>query len=81
MCECANTDCLEQIRMTTREYAILRETPTYFAVAQSDQHVVPECERIVGKTDRYWIVEKLGAAAKIVAEDRATSEIAHGQAS
>ena len=76
LCECANGDCLERISMTTGEYRTLRETPTHFAVAPGDQHVIPNIERIVDKTDRYWIVEKLGAAAEIVQQLDADRELA-----
>jgi hypothetical protein len=62
-CECARTDCLERVEMTTPEYQALRQHPARFVVAASDEHVLPEVEQVIERTDRYWIVEKLRAAA------------------
>jgi hypothetical protein len=67
-CECASVDCLEQIPMTLGEYEALREFPTRFAVAPSEAHVIPEVERVVETTDRYWAVEKIGKAGEVAAE-------------
>jgi hypothetical protein len=67
-CECASTQCLEQIPMTLGEYGALRTDPTHFAVVPGDVHVLPEVERIVEKNDRYWVVEKIGTAGAIAAE-------------
>jgi hypothetical protein len=55
--------------MTPEEYEELRANPTHFAVAPDDVHVFPEAERIIEKRERYWVVEKIGEAAK-VAEDQ-----------
>ena len=67
-CECALTDCLEQIPMTLGEYEALREHPARFAVLPSEDHVFPEVERVVEKTARYWVVEKVGTAGEVAAE-------------
>jgi hypothetical protein len=68
ICECANTECLERIDMTLDEYESLRANSTWFAVASSERHVAPDIERIVEKTDRYWVVEKLGTAGTVATE-------------
>ena len=54
-------------------------TPTYFAVAPNDLHVVPEVEQIVGKPDRYWIVEKVGTAGRIAVNDASGGGIGTGE--
>ena len=68
ICECAHTDCLERIDMTLGEYETLRKAPNRFAVMPNERHVVPEVERVVEKTERYWVVEKVGAAANVATE-------------
>jgi hypothetical protein len=40
-----------------------------FVVMPSEQRVIPEIERVVKQTDRYWVVEKLGTAAAVAAAD------------
>lgn len=67
-CECADTLCLETIDMTLREYEDLRADPTRFAVLPNEAHVVPGVEQVVQTTDRYWVVEKIGAAGEAAAE-------------
>ena len=64
VCECTQLDCTETVRMTPSEYQDVRADPTHFVVAPADAHVVAEVERVIGRNDRYWIVEKLGAAAE-----------------
>ena len=63
-CECARVDCIERIDMTLGEYEEIRADATRFAVAPSEIHVFGDVERVVSRTDRYWIVEKIGAAAE-----------------
>jgi hypothetical protein len=67
-CECANVDCMEQLPMTLGEYEELRKVPTRFAVLPSEEHLVAEVEAVVEKTDRYWVVEKVGKAGELAAE-------------
>ena len=54
--------------MTPGEYEQLRTKPTHFAVVADDQHVFAEVERVVERTERYWVVEKVGHAANITVE-------------
>jgi hypothetical protein len=60
VCECANADCVEQIRLTADEYAAIRLIPTHFFVRP--HHVFPEFERVVDDRDGYVVVEKFGEA-------------------
>ena len=40
--------------------------PTHFAVVPDERHVFADVERVVERHDRYWVVEKSGAAARSV---------------
>ena len=64
LCECANPDCTEHVPIDVTRYEPLRENPTHFAVAPDDRHVFPEAERVIERTDSYWIVEKVERAAE-----------------
>jgi hypothetical protein len=63
VCECVDLRCLSQIRATQDEYAEIRRSPVLFLVAPG--HVDESYERVVISTDRYEVVEKLGAAAAV----------------
>jgi hypothetical protein len=72
VCECADPACVEKMALSVDEYQALRSEPTHFAVSPSPSHVFFEFEKVVGQTDRYWIVEKFGTAGAVaeeVAED------------
>jgi hypothetical protein len=64
VCECANEECLEPVRLTVSEYETVRTDPAHFLIAPGDWHVVPEVERVLVRHERYWIVEKEGDAAE-----------------
>ena len=65
MCECALETCSVAVRMTVAEYEAVRAEPTHFLVAPSDEHVVPDVERVIQRNERYWIVEKVGHAGDV----------------
>jgi hypothetical protein len=65
ICECAAQSCFERIELSFGEYERLRSTSTDFAVAPSGEHVLPDIEVVVERTDRYWVVRKLGEAGEI----------------
>ena len=67
-CECARVECVERVELTLAEYETVREQPTHFFVAPGEAHVFPEAERVVERGDRYWVVEKIGAAAERAAD-------------
>ena len=69
-CECAVPSCVMRIDMTQAEYTELREQPTHFAITPDEKHFDPAAETLVRKTDRFWIVEKQGEAAKIAMRAR-----------
>jgi hypothetical protein len=68
VCECADQECTERIEMSLSEYEGLRSEPTHFAVAPSEEHVSHDVERIIGKLEDYWVVEKVGEAAETAEE-------------
>ena len=68
VCECADETCEEQIELTPEEYERVRQTPTYFVVMPSGEHVVADVERVTDRQQRYWVVEKLGIAAAVTIE-------------
>jgi hypothetical protein len=68
VCECARVECFEPVQLTHEEYEAVRTTPTRFVVCPDDAHVVPEVENVVERHERYWVVEKVGVAAEVVAE-------------
>lgn len=68
VCECANESCIELITLTPAEYEAVRATPDRFFVMADDAHFWPDIERVVERTDRYWVVEKYGRGAIVAAD-------------
>jgi hypothetical protein len=62
VCECSALDCSRIIEITAADYRHVREGGARFVVYPSDEHVNPEIECVVYRLERYWVVEKLGAA-------------------
>ena len=67
-CECMDIQCVEIVQMTLAEYEGVRTHSDRFLVAPADRHVLPDVEQIIERTDRFWLVEKLGAAAERAVE-------------
>jgi len=63
LCECADTNCVEMIRLSIAEYESIRSSPVRFPVKLG--HDYPEFERVVEDRDDYAVVEKFGEAARI----------------
>lgn len=66
LCECSNRDCNARIVMTLPEYESVRRDSNHFAVMPG--HHLPEIEKVVRRTDGYWLVEKQDDAAELVEE-------------
>jgi hypothetical protein len=64
-CECATPDCSEPVQLTVEEYEAVRANPRHFVIVPDERHLRPDTELIVAKTDRYWVVEKVGEAAAV----------------
>jgi len=67
-CECSDTACLGRVDLTLDEYDAVRAEATHFVVVPSPDHVDRAVETVTLETDRYWIVEKLGSAARVAME-------------
>jgi hypothetical protein len=68
VCECGNERCSEPVRLSVREYDEVRRNPTHFIIVPSEEHVSADAEHVVERTDRYWVVEKVGVAAEVSKE-------------
>jgi hypothetical protein len=68
ICECSTETCTIHVDVALEEYREVRSRPTQFLVAQG--HVDDEHERVLRTNDRFWIVEKIGAAGSIAAEEQ-----------
>src|SRR3954453_22169299 len=66
-CECGRLGCNKLIQLTRAEYEDLRSNPRTFAVL--DGHQIPEVEDVVGRTERYIVVEKAGHPEAEVVEN------------
>ena len=67
VCECSRTDCHAPILLELEEYESVREHPIQFVVAP-DHVWDAAAEHVVGEAERYWVVEKVGAAASAAVE-------------
>jgi hypothetical protein len=61
-CECSNTDCTMQVPATLAVYEAVRASGRRFLVRP--EHVIPEAEAVVERTDEWWVIEKLGDAGE-----------------
>jgi hypothetical protein len=68
LCECHDVECGAHVPMTPPEYEAVRASGRRFVVAPSDEHVNTEVERVVDRSTRYWVVEKVGEAGEIAEE-------------
>jgi hypothetical protein len=74
VCECADMRCVERLALRPDEYEAVRRNPTCFVVAPSDAHVLPEVEAVVERTDRYWVVTKIGEGGDVARQTDPRSE-------
>jgi hypothetical protein len=56
LCECADPECRDRVALTTPEYEAVRADPMHFAITPG--HERPEAERVIGRYDRYAVLEK-----------------------
>jgi hypothetical protein len=67
LCECGDDDCTAPVSLTIAEYEDVRSEPTHFAIANG--HEIIDVERVIGKNERYSVVEKFaGEAGRIAVE-------------
>jgi hypothetical protein len=55
-CECARESCHEQVLLRSSEYERVRADSHRFVVVPG--HEIPDVERVVDRTDRYFVIEK-----------------------
>jgi len=60
ICECAETDCLEHVLVTTEAYERARSQPTDFLLKPG--HAKPEFETVVDSYETFVLVRKSGEA-------------------
>ena len=65
LCECADDECTQRIRLTRSEYEDIRSDSTQFVIAHG--HADPEIEKVVLRTDRFEMVRKIGVGAEVAA--------------
>jgi hypothetical protein len=67
VCECDRADCSQGIELSLDEYSGVRANDVHFAV--SPGHVDSANERVVRRTERYWVVAKDGPAGEVAREE------------
>jgi 5-bromo-4-chloroindolyl phosphate hydrolysis protein len=65
-CECADTNCIEQLEIAPEEYEAVRAEPRRFVVLPG--HIYPDVEQVVRETAAYVVVEKLQKAGELAEE-------------
>jgi hypothetical protein len=63
ICECGQPTCTATLTLTIADYDDVHRQRDRFAVAQG--HENPALERIVKKTDEFFVVDKFGAAEAV----------------
>lgn len=68
ICECADVECTEIVKLSGEEYEAVRTDPTRFLNARNHEVSARGWARVVDEFDRYTIVEKVEDAAEVAAE-------------
>ena len=69
LCECANTECVVQIPMTSSSTQTFARALCASRSLRATAHVFLDAETVVLQTERFWIVEKFGEAAEAATAD------------
>lgn len=64
LCECEDTGCHETVRLAPEEYERVRSDPTWFVIVPGH----PTSGEAIDRRDRYCLVRKSGAAARVAVE-------------
>lgn len=67
ICECERVECHGGLVIDLAAYAEARSSPLRFFVLPG--HEDPEVEKVVLRDPGYWVVEKMGEAAREILED------------
>ena len=62
ICECAQADCLQIVRLTISEYAAVRANPRHFFTAPGHEAAERGAAKVVNQQDAFTIVQKARAA-------------------
>lgn len=65
ICECADTSCLEVIRMTLAEYSEIRDDARLFLNVPGHEASAQGWAQVVETHDSYVVVEKIGPAGEV----------------
>jgi hypothetical protein len=60
LCECSRTDCTEIVPLELAEYERVRSQPNQFVITPG--HAIPNIEKVVWESDRYFLVRKINGA-------------------
>jgi hypothetical protein len=63
VCECADTQCMEHLRVTTEVSERTRSEPTDFLLKPG--HAKPEYETVIDANEEFELVRKTGAAGSV----------------
>ncbi len=66
LCECGDSDCIEQITLALADYEAVRADPVAFLVKPG--HEAPEAEQLVERHGDYNVVRKQGEAGELANE-------------
>lgn len=66
VCECAEPECRELVRLQIAEYLAIRAKPRWFLNAPGHDSAAGPWGTVVQEHDGYVVVEKLGEAGEIV---------------
>jgi hypothetical protein len=65
MCECADVECMQELRVTRGEYEAVRAHPRRFLVVSGHETSDAESIRVVERAERFSVLEKTGASGRI----------------
>jgi hypothetical protein len=68
VCECADPECREIIRLSLDEYAAIRRDPRLFVNAVGHEETDNAWTEVVARLDGHVIVEKVGRAGAVAAQ-------------
>ena len=68
VCECADQDCHELVRMSLDEYRMMRSDPRLFVNVPGHEASAHGWAEVIARRDGHVIVEKLGRAGEITTE-------------
>lgn len=66
-CECGWLGCNRMVELSVPEYEAVRADPRRFFIV--DGHEIPEAEKVVGRHERYVVVEKTDEEGRIAEEE------------